>query len=280
MTKYILPYVKQSVSDAVTMARQANVRLLLATQHPGQISPDLLEDLSGNSQFKAFFRYTGMAKQKTADYIASHQKTSKVLDLVPYGIKPKMRLYAVRWDVRSPGIEAVVANCAEDESPYPLPWPIRFGNILNQIADFQSWCTQYNHPFYLHTGSPQRLEDVLRGLPDGVANLIWEKSGKEWHGYALIEVPPPPPAPDWDELLTSMKEGQAIIITGEGSPTPCAVTYKPLPDDAPEEYIRRSRERYKHQRPVPKPEPKPSLETEPPLPSEEGKARRETRSSD
>jgi hypothetical protein len=250
---FLLPFVVDSVREIANMARQRNIRLLIAIQYPGDIPLALQGSLKTNTQVKAFFRDSGDYASTTAAYIKSQVPEIKMPTLpLPVTVR-RMALTARRWDIASHNFLPLVADYDGDieDAPPAIPVIVPPSNMDEAIRKFVSWADRYEKPLRLDNG--EYFKDICAKMPPGSVRLRWERVGNEYHGFALFDPPEPPQKPGseyWLNRLRSLNAGQAIVFVGSGEPVECRITQVNPWGDAHATYVEKSEGRFKH---VPKP---------------------------
>lgn len=226
------------LSDIVNMARERNIRLLVATQHPGQLSATLGDNLMESTAVKAYFRPGGSSVEETAKSLKS-QTRIPLPDLLPVPVHLYQgQLFSEREGREHEGLLPLVSDYRTPTNPL-LVDPDNPGAALRRFARF---ALDVVPPIYLENG--WRAAEVFADCPPGSVELLW----KGRRGYFKLN-PPPPPAPptreEWESTLRSLEQGQAVVITGSENPEVVRIAQISPRPDADAWYVDASRERFR-----------------------------------
>lgn len=258
-------FLESVIRDVANMARESNLRLLVAAQHPRQLPEGMREDLEASSAVKVFFNPGHhVPARHAAEYLSEKDKSDQgpVPRIGPPALAWSGPLYAVRPGEEWEGPQPIIA---EQGSRVPAgDWdvdPREPGKSLSRLADHAA----IEPPILFENG--HRVRDLFMSLPKGASATVgWQ------HGRAVAQVRVPrvvlekraggTTADTWSRRLLDLGNGEAVVTAGGPARTVRIVRVSP-PADASQEYAEKCR-MAAYVVPVPEPEPEPAAKKKQP----------------
>ncbi|MGC4044799.1 MAG: DUF87 domain-containing protein [Armatimonas sp.] len=236
--------IKEELSKIANLARERNIRLILAAQHPYQFSDQLRRDVMSSSALKAYFHNDEDGAEKVASVLAGGQNGEDAPPPPPRIIsigKPVPiftgQLYAARGNSNylsaleetdpNPSLPEVMVVDPEDPGPY--------------IKAFAYSDAQARPPICFQDG--HRFAPSVRGLPKGSVLLSWhnKKAGViiQLPLMAVYKEPAKSTRPSeyWLRTIKTLPVGRAVVVVGNEDPLTMDVTTIEPPSDANPRYI-------------------------------------------
>ncbi|WP_394796347.1 type IV secretory system conjugative DNA transfer family protein [Armatimonas sp.] len=241
--------VKQELSKVANLARERNVRLILAAQHPHQFAEQLRRDVMSSSALKAYFHNDEDGAEKAASVLAGGQDaidgTPVPPRLVPLGapvIVFSGMLYATK------GSSSYLTPLNENFHNPNLPDPVLVdpADPGPYIKAFSLSDTEAKPPVCFQDGN--RFSATVKGLPHGSVLLSW----RDKKAYAVVRLPmmgvykesakAGKPNAYWLKTLKTLPVGRAVVAVGNEDPVTVDVLPIDPPTDASPQYLAEMRD--------------------------------------
>jgi hypothetical protein len=273
-------FMESSLQDIVNMARERGIRLLLATQHPGQLPESLRRDVMESSAFQAYFHLQDEGGEKAAKLLAAGDgdpagpPSPRLRPAVRAAGRPEA-VWEGELEVGRVGERYRGSLKAEIRPPSKPLWVDRQdpGTSLQRFCAYDPFAVP---PPYLPDGrrASTTLKALFEAVPDAYASLTWEGG----RGYVTVYLPPievdvpPPPVPPpkkpgkpydrWLKTLQALRIGEAAVRIADRPAEVVTITQVAPPPDAPAWYVKQSRALTAAPPPPPVPEPPPQARQE------------------
>ena len=271
-------FLDMALQDTTNMAREKQLRLLFATQHPGQLPPKLGQDLMEDAAVKAFFRLGSEQARDVAQDLADADELDDEDEDLPLDVPARyMEQPEICLRLRTTGpprpvwsaplnayrfIAKTFSPLYLDSSQYHAAVPITANpNPYDVVRPFMYGVHLQKSPIYVGD-SGMLLTDIipyLQRLVGQPAQLVWQNR----YGYIELSLPSVQaviePAPKvqatsqakslrperrgkehWVRTVRKLGKGEAVVQIQDGSPQVVRVTHIAPPMDAPKDYVARS----------------------------------------
>ena len=241
--------IKEELSKIANLARERNIRLILAAQHPYQFSDQLRRDVMSSSALKAYFHNDEDGAEKVASVLSGGQSGIEAGPtpprIVPIG-KPVVvfagQLYAAKGN--SQYLQAL-----EETNPNPnLPSTliVDTSNPGPHVKVFALSDANARPPICFQDGN--RFATSVQGLPRETVFLKWfnRKSAViiqlPMMGVYKESVKSAKPNEYWLRTIKTLPVSRAVVVVGNEDPMTMDVTTIEPRDDASDEYVDAVRE--------------------------------------
>ncbi|MGC4044877.1 MAG: DUF87 domain-containing protein [Armatimonas sp.] len=240
--------VKEQLSEIANLARERNVRLILAAQHPHQLPESLRRNVMVSSALKMFFHNDGEGAETVASVLASGSATpnkNAAPRLVAVGdpvVVYEGQLFYHSTVMRDGSITALNKNWDNPSLPEKL-----VVNTESPGEDIKRFAMSDSHAepgICLDDGN--RLAPAIKGLPYGSVYFRWINK----KAYILIYLPMMAVYREaesaknkdyWTGILKGLPPARAITVAGNREPEVIDVYEISLGADASDDWVEASR---------------------------------------